>query len=418
MNSLADVKIHIVGAGISGLIAAIQLEEEGFSPIIWEQNQEVGGRLQTELIDGYQLDRGFQVLLDEYPMAQKYLDLEALQLQKFLPGAYIHHEQDRSKWGDLSRDLQFWSTPFLLSIAKPKDFLLLNRLRSALKKKDLQSIFEHKPQTTLDYLVEYGFSDSLIKYFLAPFYRGIFLENELETSSRMFEFVFKMFAKGNACIPREGIQAIALQLKERLKKTTIHTGVRIDQIQNQKIIIEGVEEIVAEYVIVATEATKLIANLSGEEQAWRSCDNLYFEVEKRGFQEPLIGLVGDRDKLVNNYHFPQSLKPASKGSKELLSVTVVDRKGLSDDALYEQVEREVKQVLGLRPLRLLKHYRIPKALPDVSNMQYDYSYTTAQLTPSIYLAGDQQLNASLNAAMISGERVAEAVSNRIKGIST
>jgi protoporphyrinogen oxidase len=419
MDSLADVKIHIVGAGVSGLVAALQLEKEGFSPVIWEKNQEVGGRLQTEIIDNYQLDRGFQVLLDHYPMAQKYLDLEALQLRKFLPGAMIHQNQKRLKWGDLSRDLQFWNTPFQLSIAKPKDFWLLNQLRSDLKGKEFQSIFGQKPQSTLDYLKAYGFSEQLIEHFFKPFYRGIFLENELATSSRMFEFVFKMFAKGSACLPQEGIQAIALQLKAGLKRTTIHTGVKIDEIQHQKIIIEGVEELAAEYVIVATEASHLISNLSSEdEQAWNSSDNLYFEVEQKSFVEPLIGLLGDNDRLINNYHFPQSLKPAQKGAKELLSVTVVDRKGLSDTALHEQVEREVRQVLQLRPLRLIQHYRIKKALPKITNMQYDYSYTNSQLTPSIYLAGDQLLNPSLNAAMLSGERVAEAVSNRIKGIST
>lgn len=419
MDSLADVKIHIVGAGVSGLVAALQLEKEGFSPVIWEKNQEVGGRLQTEIIDNYQLDRGFQVLLDHYPMAHKYLDLEALQLRKFLPGAMIHQEQKRLKWGDLSRDLQFWKTPFQLSIAKPKDYWLLNQLRSNLKEKDFQSIFAQKPQSTLDYLKAYGFSETLIEHFFKPFYRGIFLEKDLKTSSRMFAFVFKMFAKGSACIPREGIQSIASQLKSRLKRTTIHTGVKIDEVQNQKIIIEGVEELAAEYIIVATEASHLISNLSSEdEQAWNNCDNLYFEVEQKSFSEPLIALMGEPDQLINNYHFPQSLRPAQKGAKELLSVTVVDRKGLSDTALHEQVEREIKQNLQLSPLRMLQHYRIKKALPKVANMQYDYSYTNSQLTPSIYLAGDQLLNPSLNAAMLSGERVAEAVSNRIKGIST
>ena len=84
-----DLKIHIIGAGVSGLIAAKVLENHGYNPIIIEATDRVGGRVKTDLIDGYQLDHGFQVLLTAYPAAQKYLNYEALELQKFLPGASI-----------------------------------------------------------------------------------------------------------------------------------------------------------------------------------------------------------------------------------------------------------------------------------------------------------------------------------------
>jgi len=100
-----DYKIHIVGAGISGLIAAKVLEDHGFCPIVIESTESAGGRVKTDIIDGYQLDHGFQVLLTAYPAAKKYLDFKALDLQRFLPGAAIFTSRRQIVLGDPLRDL-------------------------------------------------------------------------------------------------------------------------------------------------------------------------------------------------------------------------------------------------------------------------------------------------------------------------
>ena len=84
-----DTKIYIIGGGVSGLIAAKVLEDNGFYPTIIEASERVGGRVKTDIVDGYQLDHGFQVLLTSYPAANKYLDFEMLDLQFLLPGATI-----------------------------------------------------------------------------------------------------------------------------------------------------------------------------------------------------------------------------------------------------------------------------------------------------------------------------------------
>ena len=108
-----DVKVNIIGAGISGLIAAKVLEEQGYSPVIIEATERVGGRVKTDIVNGYQLDRGFQVLLTAYPAIQKYLDLDSLHLQKLLPGAVIFKDNKQTAIGDPSRDLSLlFSTIF------------------------------------------------------------------------------------------------------------------------------------------------------------------------------------------------------------------------------------------------------------------------------------------------------------------
>ena len=82
------------------------------------------------------------------------------------------------------------------------------------------------------YLQDFGFSEKMITRFFKPFFAGIFLETELNTSSRMFEFVYKMFGEGYAVIPKDGIQAISNQLKANLKNSTFAFDTQVEQVKN------------------------------------------------------------------------------------------------------------------------------------------------------------------------------------------
>ena len=204
MEKLA-YKIHIIGAGISGLIAAQILENHGYHPTIIEASATVGGRVKSDLVDGYTLDHGFQVLLTSYPATKKYLDYKALDLQKLLPGATIFKHGKAQTIGDPLRNISLLFPTLRSSIGTFSDKLKILKLNTLLKKKKITAIFKTEEKTTLQYLKDFGFSDEIIKDFFTPFFSGIFLETELETSSRMFEFVYKMFGDGLAVIPKEGM---------------------------------------------------------------------------------------------------------------------------------------------------------------------------------------------------------------------
>jgi len=193
-----DYKIHIIGAGISGLIAAQVLEDHGFTPTIIEATNTVGGRVKTDIIDNYSLDHGFQVLLTAYPAAQKYLNFKALNLEYFLPGAAIFKNEKQVTIGDPLRNLSLLIPTLTAGIGTFKDKLKILKLNKLLKNKSLEAIFSTKETTTLKYLKAFGFTEPIIIDFFKPFFSGIFLEDTLETSSRMFEFVYKMFGEGYA----------------------------------------------------------------------------------------------------------------------------------------------------------------------------------------------------------------------------
>ncbi len=411
--SNSNYKIHIVGAGISGLIAATVFEKNGYSSVIIEATDCIGGRVKTDIVNGYQLDHGFQVLLTAYPAVQKYLDTQALDLQRFKPGAVIFKNGKQITLGDPLRDTTLLFPTLLSGIGTLSDKIRILRLNKILKRKTVSEIFEAKEKTTLSYLMDFGFSFKIIDDFFKPFFSGIFLEPNLNTSSRMFEFIYKMFGEGYATLPNAGIGAIPRQLVNNLSNTTFQFNTEVKAVKDGEIQLSTGETIHSDYTIVATEASNLVANLKGQSTLWKSCHTLYFETPKRVIEKPLIGLAADAEALINNIFFHSCLDMAYKTNKELLSVTIVKEHGLSEDALILRVQRELREYCGIDSSRFLKQYTIPMALPDLKNVQYEIAPSETQLTSQIFLAGDTQLNGSLNAAMISGERAAFGVLNAI-----
>jgi len=404
-----DYKIHVIGAGISGLIAAKTLENQGYNPTIIEASNRVGGRVKTDVIDNYQLDHGFQVLLNAYPKAKEHLDFNKLELQEFLPGATIFSRGKKQTIGDPLRNFSLLFPTLMSSIGNFSDKLKILKLNTSLKHKSIESIFESKAASTHDYLKQKGFSDTIIQHFFKPFFSGIFLEPELQTSSRMFEFVYKMFGEGLAVLPKGGIGEIAKQLQSQLKTTDFIFNTEVKSVNEASITLSNGKTIDTHFSIVTSGASYLIENLNDQDVAWKSCYNLYFETDTRSVAKPLIGLVADNDCLINNIFYHNTLDTITAGQKELLSVTVVKSHDLDNVQLRKKVEAELASKCDIYVSKHLKTYHIKQALPDIKDLQYDISPTETQIKPTIFLAGDYLLNGSLNAAMISGERAAQGV---------
>ena len=402
----ADYKIHIVGAGISGLVAAQVLEQHGYHPVILEASERPGGRVKSDLVEGHLLDRGFQVLLTAYPLAKKYLDYQQLSLCYFRPGAVLFDSGSSTTLGDPLRDSGFLFPTLITASASFGDKLKIFRLNQELKKKSLEEIFNRPEQSTLNYLQEYGFSDRVIDHFFKPFFAGIFLEPDLATSSRMFEFVYKMFGEGKAALPEEGIEAIPRQLQQALKHTKILFSTPVSRVEEGKITLENEEVLPSHLTLVATEASGLIPNLRNQEVAWHSCDTLYFETENRNIKGPLIGLITDPEALINNIVY--SL-PCKKKGPRILSVTIVKTHNYSEKELLKKVQEELEVHCGIKALRFIKRYQVPRALPKLQNLKYSLDPSETKINSTVFLAGDVLLNGSLNSAMLAGEQAAMGI---------
>ena len=352
-------------------------------------------------------------MLTAYPAAQKYLDFEALELQQFLPGATIFNDGMTKTIGDPLRNISLLLPTLLSGIGTFSDKLKILKLNSLLKKTTLAEIFAKTEKKTLQYLLDFGFSEKIISQFFKPFFSGIFLEPELETSCRMFEFVYKIFGEGFAALLKAGIKAIPEQLKSNLKQTTVEFNTKVKSVEDGKIFLADGTELKSHFTIIATESSKL-TNLKNQEPKWKSCDTLYFETNKRAIEKPLIGFIANKDVLINNIFYHTSIPSKSAGKKELLSVTVVKEHGLSNAALKMRVQKELQQYCGVDSYTFIKHYVIAQALPKINGLQYEMIPSETRLTTGVFLAGDIQLNGSLNAAMISGESAALALVQTLK----
>jgi protoporphyrinogen oxidase len=409
-----DFKIYIVGAGVSGLVAAQVLENQGYQPVILEASDRAGGRVKTDIKKGFQLDHGFQVLLSSYPAAQKYLNFKALKLQELKPGAVIFNNGKQQIIGDPLRDISTLFSTLFSGIGTLSDKFKIFQLNLKLKNKSIEAIFSSDEISTKVYLQEFGFSSQIITQFFTPFFTGIFLENELTTSSRMFEFVFKMFGEGLAVIPKGGMEEISKQLVVNLSNTTFQYNTQVSSVSNEEIVLHTGEKLVSTATIIATDASKLVRDAPSKNLIWKSCQTLYFTANKRVIEKPMIGLVSKKDSLINNIFYHTSVATNSNNTEELLSVTVVKEHQLTEEQLIAAVIKQLKEECTIDHLTFLAVYHIKKALPDLKDIKYEVSPPETQLSSGIFLAGDVQLNGSLNAAMIAGENAALQVIASIK----
>ena len=401
-----DFKIYIVGAGVSGLVAAQVLENKGYHPIILEASDRAGGRVKTDIKKGFQLDHGFQVLLSSYPAAQKYLDFKALKLQKLKPGAVIFKKGKQQIIGDPLRDISVLFYTLFSGVGTFSDKFKIFQLNMKLKKKSIETIFSSNEISTKAYLQEFGFSSQIITQFFTPFFTGIFLENELTTSSRMFEFVFKMFGEGLAVLPKGGMEEISKQLVSNLKNTTFQYNTQVTSVSDEEIILHTGDKLVSAATIIATDASKLVKNAPSKNLSWKSCQTLYFTANKRVIEKPMIGLVSREDSLINNIFYHTSVATHSNNTEELLSVTVVKEHQLSEEQLIATVTKQLKEECHIDTITFLEIHNIKRALPDLKYIKSEVTPSETQLSSGIFLAGDVQLNGSLNAAMIAGEKAA------------
>lgn len=416
---MQEEKIVIIGAGISGLVAAIELEKAGFKPTILESADRIGGRVKTDDYEGFLLDHGFQVLLTAYPEAKKYLDYDALDLKYFEPGAFICTEDKTMRISDPLRQPSTIFNMAFSPVGTLSDKLKIFKWNKALKKLSVEDIFAKEEQTSLSFLKNYGFSDTIIDQFFKPFFGGIFLENDLNTSSRMLEFVFKMFGEGHAALPSNGMQAIPKMLADQLSQTDIQFNKFVEKVAPKKIFLINGEAIEADVVIIATQPDKILPQMAGQFEGYQSVINLYFESDVNPVEQALIALVPSEDYLINNFCVMNSTaKNYTSNGKHLISVSVNNNKDYEAKTLSNKVINELRALypsLIKSEIKLLKHYYIDKALPKINDFQYSMKPSNTKVQEGIYLAGDYLLNGSINAAMLSGRLAAQAIYEDIKG---
>lgn len=411
MSSKSRQPVLIIGAGMAGLACAVQLHRAGQAVRIFEASDGVGGRVRTDIVDGFLLDRGFQVYLDAYPQTGSLLDIEALELKAFEPGALIYQDGRLHRLMDaFRRPSSLWNS-FTAPVGSVADKLRVAWLRNKLSNTSFDAIAAHEERTTESYLRDFGFSKTIIDRFFRSFYGGIFLERELRTSSRMFEFTFKLFSHGSATVPAKGMGEIPKQLASRLPPGTIQLNQAVQSVERDAITLCNGERIGGSATVVATDGTAahaLLPSLQRTTPDWRSVTNLYFAAERsptRG--EAILCLNGAGAGLVNNVCVLSDAAPSyAPAGQSLLSVSVL---GLPDEhGLIEQVRAELGAWFGadVATWRHLRTDRIRRGLP------HQLPHIDAPMTANeagVWFCGDYLSSASIEGAVCSGQQTAAAI---------
>jgi len=406
--------ITIIGAGISGLTAAVYLHQKGYKVQILEASDRAGGRIKTDLIDGFRLDRGFQVLLTEYPETKALLDYKKLNLKRFLPGATVLYDGGQFEIADPFRRPTATFAALFSPVGSLKDKINTFFLKNKLVNISIQNIFKQHEIATIAQLKKYGFSPKMIDRFYKPFFSGIFLENDLKTSSTMFDFVMKMFSEGDAAIPELGMEQIPKQLVAMLPENSIQYNVKVSAIEKNKIICENGTTIEADKIVIATEAIGLASNyISKTKQNFHQVTNVYFEAKIAPTKKAVVVLnAATNKKWANNLTVLSNISNQyAPTGKVLISISYNGIPAIDDAILAENMKTELKQWYGnqVADWNLLKTYRIHYALPNQEKVYNEVSHSEMKINENLFICGDHLMNGSINAAMKSGRIVAELI---------
>lgn len=410
--------VAVVGAGLAGLCCARELAARGLDVTVLEASDGVGGRVRTDELDGFLLDRGFQVLLTAYPEAARVLDYAALDLRAFAPGARVRVGGRFTQVSDPFRRPAELPATLASPVGSLADKARIGLLRRRVRSGPPERVWERPETTTLTELRHLGFSARIIDTFFRPFLGGVLLDESLGASSRQFDFVFRAFSEGDSVLPMAGIAAIPRQLAAGLQQGVVRLGVRVLAAgvgggDRNGVVLDGGEEVAARAVVVATEGPEA-ARLAGlPAPASLGVLAVYFAAERAPLDEPVLLLDGDGGGPVNNACVPSVVAPGyAPPGAALVSVSVLGHDDPGDDArLVPAVRDQLRGWFGLQVdgWRHLRSYRIAHAQPAQPPPALTPPERDVRVRPGLYVCGDHRDNASINGAMASGRRAAEAV---------
>lgn len=424
-ESTLETGVVVVGAGLAGLAAARQLAAAGEPFLLVEASDGVGGRVRTDECEGFLLDRGFQIFITAYPEAQRILDYDALNLRSFYAGALVWFNGGFHRVADPVRHFADGILSLVNPIGNVFDKILVGlvRLRAAARADDC--ILSDDETTILERLRSAGFSTAMVDRFFRPFFGGIFFDNQLQTTSRLFEFIFKCLALGSNTLPAGGIGAIPQQIADGLPKSSILLNSPVVEVVFNEtgrpagVTLKDGRSVKSKHgIILAVEGPEAYKLLGERLQPTpsiskppRSTVCLYFAAEEAAMREPILLLNGSGKGIVNNMFFPTAVSATyAPPGKVLVSVSLVGfYEGKSKEELEQLVREELSEWFGdgVESWRHLRTYRIKLAQPDQAPPTD--LFKEARVLAGLYVCGDHRDTATFDGALVSGRRAAQSL---------
>ena len=427
VTSPGMAEVAVVGGGLAGLVAARTLADRENDVVLFERRETVGGRVRSRDVDGFTLDRGFQVLFTAYPAVRRELDLHALGLRRFTPGATLARPGQRSTLSDPLRDPKAATATLFNHEVTLGDKWRILPLRRALSGKAPAEIFSGEDATIEAYLRGRGFSRQFVENFAAPFYGGITLDRSLSTSKAVFEYTFRMLNAGGTAVPAGGMGTIPAQLASRAREAgaEVATGTPVEAVTpegdvgpgDEGVVVETPgETVTADAAVVATDpaTARELTGVDAIPTEARSCVTQHLALpDAQELQSGTRLLLNAADGRPNQVAPMSAVAPeyAPEG-QQLLSATFLGEQEADDDTLLEEVRGALaswfpeNQFSGLE---LVGTDRIGFAQFDQPPGFYrELPAVDAPVGP-VVLAGDYIRWSSIQGAMESGREAARTV---------
>lgn len=413
---MADVVV--VGAGLAGLTCALRLHEAGREVVVLEGSDGVGGRVRTDLVDGFRLDRGFQVLLTGYPAARKWFDLDALSMQAFSPGVRIRRDDGFHRLADPFQDpLGALPGAFSPTVTLPDGVKLLAWRQRVLSRSG-RELATQTDRSTAQLLAARRFSGTITRSFFRPFLTGTFFDPDLTTSARVTELVFRSFFRGDVAVPDLGMGQLPAQLAARLPSGTVRLGARVAGVTDGGArLVEG-PSMTAGHVVVATEApvaAMLLGDRLDHTPPGRATTTLWFRAPRSPVGGNDLVLDADGDGPVNNLAVMTDVAPGyrthGEGSLVAVSTLGVPTGGTGLAQLERDVRRHLTGWYGgeVADWDLLRADRIPYAQPRMDVADVPSLAREVRVGERTWVCGDHRDTASIQGALVSGRRTADAI---------
>lgn len=402
--------VIVVGAGLAGLAAARSLHAAGREVTVLEGSHAVGGRVRTDVVDGFRLDRGFQVLNTAYPAAARLLDLPALDLRPFLKGARVRHGAGTYRLVDPRSRPRSARATLTSPLLSGRDKAAVAAFSARCGYGPVRRLLSGPDTTAYEALRRAGVGEPGVELFLRPFLSGVLLDPDLETSARFLCLVWRTFARGTVAVPAEGMRAIPDQLAAGLPADTVRLGARVTSITGTGVALAGGAEIAARSVVVATDGDTACRLLPGlRPPTWHGVTTFYHALPATPIEEPLLLLDPDSDGLIANTVVMTSVTTSySTDGRALVSSSVVGPRR-DEPGLARRVGQRLAVLYGLsagdfEPVATYSIDRAQPAVPPPLQLRQPVRVAARR-----YVCGDWRDTPSIQGALASGLRAARAV---------
>ncbi len=410
MSQPVEVDVVIVGGGLAGLAAARRLDRAGVEWLLVEAADRIGGRVTTDIVDGWRLDRGFQVINTAYPRVPALVDIGGLDLRYFTSGVLVRRGGELHRLDNPLREPLSAPQTLTSGVGTLSDRLKFAALATKCATWPARRLLEARETTTQEMLRRAGLSHRMIEEVMRPFLSGVFADRSLDTSSHVFAMMLRSFTRGRIGVPAAGMAALPAAVAGPLPYPQLLIGARTLSLGPGMVVTEG-GEIRCRTVIVATDpgtAATLLPQLPTPDL--HGLTTFYFGADRAPLDEPTLLLDGDRREIIANTAVVSNAAPEyAPSGRSLIAATVVGVSAPSS-ASETVIRVELSRMYGVPTdsWELLTVVSTPQALPSARVPQANLR-KPVDLGDGLFVAGDHRDSPSIQGALAGGWRTAGAV---------